>query len=51
MRLMRLAVFAGRDDDGGNVGAVVDPSAGAGSVVAGSYGTVSLQLTLWEQWV
>ena len=45
------AGFAGRDDDGGKVGAAVDPSAGAGAVVAGSSGTVNLQLTVWEQWM
>ncbi|MDQ0662496.1 hypothetical protein QFZ35_000994 [Arthrobacter ulcerisalmonis] len=42
---MHRAGFAGRDDDGGEVGAVVDPSGGASS------GTVRLQLTVWEQWV
>lgn len=31
--------FAGRDDDGGETSAVVDP-----------FGTVRLQLTVWEQW-
>jgi len=46
-----MAGFAGRDDDGGKAGAAVDPSAGAGAVVAGSSGTVNLQLTVWEQWV
>lgn len=45
------AGFAGRRDDGGKAGAAVGPSAGAGAVVAGSSGTVSLQLTVWEQWV
>ncbi|MDQ0145198.1 hypothetical protein [Pseudarthrobacter niigatensis] len=44
------AGFAGRDD-GGRVGAAVEPSVGAGAVVAGSPGTVTLQLTVWEQWV
>lgn len=39
------AGFAERDDDGGNVSAVVDPS------VEGAWlGTVRLQLTVWEQW-
>ncbi|MFC4396932.1 hypothetical protein [Arthrobacter sedimenti] len=41
---------AGRNDDGGEVGAVVDPSVGGASAGAGS-GTVSLLLTVWEQWV
>ncbi|TDT79616.1 hypothetical protein DFO47_105416 [Arthrobacter sp. AG258] len=45
------AGFAGRDDDGGRVGAVVDPSVGAGAVVAGSSGSITLKLTVWEQWV
>jgi hypothetical protein len=36
---------AGRDDDGGEVSAVVDPSVGAAAS-----GTVRLQLTVWEQW-
>ncbi|MHC6228839.1 hypothetical protein ACX5I6_03530 [Arthrobacter sp. MMS24-T111] len=44
------AGFAGRDDDGGRAGAVVEPSAGAGAVVAGSSVT-ALKLTVWEQWV
>ncbi|MDE8589362.1 MULTISPECIES: hypothetical protein [unclassified Arthrobacter] len=48
---MRWAELAGTDDDGGTAGAAVDPSAGAGAVVAGASGTVSLQLTVWEQWV
>ncbi|MEV4991162.1 hypothetical protein [Pseudarthrobacter sp. LMD1-1-1.1] len=48
---MRWAELAGTDDDGGTAGAAVDPSAGAGAVVAGSSGTVNLQLTVWEQWV
>lgn len=43
------ADFAGRRDDGGGAGAAVDPSAVTGAVVAGSSGTVSLQLTVWEQ--
>ncbi|WP_457946992.1 hypothetical protein ACTAQI_15390 [Pseudarthrobacter sp. alpha12b] len=42
---MRWAGFAGRDDDGGEAGAVVDPSGGASS------GTVRLLLTVGEQWV
>ncbi|MFF2345973.1 hypothetical protein [Pseudarthrobacter sp. NPDC058119] len=45
------AGFAGRDDDGVTAGAAVDPSAGAGAVVAGPSGTVTLQLTIWEQWL
>ena len=36
---------AGRDDDGGEVSAVVEPS-----VEGASLGTVRLQLTVWEQW-
>jgi hypothetical protein len=42
---MRVAGFGRRDDDGGEEGAVVDPSADR----AGSRGTVTLQLTVWEQ--
>ncbi|QDG89961.1 hypothetical protein [Pseudarthrobacter sp. NIBRBAC000502770] len=45
------AGFAGRDDDGGTAGAAVEPSVGAGAVGAGSPGTVTLQLTVWEQWL
>ena len=37
--------FAGRDDDGGEVSAVVDPS-----LEGALSGTVRLQLTVWEQW-
>ncbi|TQJ34326.1 hypothetical protein FBY36_1560 [Arthrobacter sp. SLBN-122] len=37
--------FAGRDDDGGEVSAVVEPS-----VEGALLGTVRLQLTVWEQW-
>ena len=47
---MRRAGFAGRDDDG-TAGAAVEPSVGAGAVGAGSPGTVTLQLTVWEQWL
>jgi len=45
------AGLAGGDDDGGTAGAAVEPSVGAGAVVAGSSGSVTLQLTVWEQWV
>ncbi|GGI00709.1 hypothetical protein GCM10007170_38480 [Arthrobacter liuii] len=42
---------AGRDDDGSGVGAVVDPFVGGAPVRSGFGGTVTLQLTVWEQWL
>jgi hypothetical protein len=47
-RLAGNGRLAGRDDDGGEVSAAVDPSAGGASAGACS-GTISLQLTVWEQ--
>lgn len=43
---MHPAEMAEKADDGGGVGAVVDHSGGAASL-----GTVTLQLTVWEQWM
>lgn len=43
---MHPAEMAGKADDGGEVGGVVDLSVGAASL-----GTITLQLTVWEQWL
>jgi len=49
-RFAGKAGFAGKDDDGAEAGAAVDPSVAGGSAGAGP-GVVSLQMTVWEQWV
>ena len=46
---MRRAACAGKDDDGGLARAVVGLFGGDEDAAAGTSGTVTLQLTVWEQ--